>query len=129
MPELTRRRSSDSHREGWSVYYDDIRVGTIGRRAGVPVEVDQWGWSCGFYPGLEPRQHRSGSASTFDQARADFEAAWAGLLPQIPSGAFEEYRRDREHRAEIQAIHGRGERLPSERPSSLMRCALRRHFR
>jgi hypothetical protein len=54
MPELTHRRSSDPHGESSSVYCDDVRVGTIGRRAGVPVEVDQWGWSCGFYPGLEP---------------------------------------------------------------------------
>jgi hypothetical protein len=46
----------------------------------VPVNVDQWGWSLGFYSDLEPGQHRSGSAQTFDQARADFEAAWASLL-------------------------------------------------
>lgn len=81
-----------------------LSVGPIGRRAGVPVEVDQWGWSCGFYPGLEPGQHRSGSATTFDQARADFETVWAVLLPDIPAGAFDEYRRDREHRAEIRAF-------------------------
>jgi hypothetical protein len=122
MPALTRRRSSDAHSESWSIYYDDVRIGTIGRRAGVPVEVDQWGWSLGFYPDLEPGQRRSGTASTFDQARAGFEAAWADLLPEIPAGAFDEYRRDHEHRAEIRAIHARGERLPSEMPSSLMRC-------
>jgi hypothetical protein len=122
MPELTRRRSSDPHRESWSVYYDNVRVGTIGRRAGVPIEVDQWGWSCGFYPGPEPGQYRSGSAFTFDQARADFEAAWANLLLQIPAGAFDEYRRDSEYRAEIRPIRSRGEKLPSETPSSLMRC-------
>ena len=123
MPTLTRRRSTDdTHRESWSIYYDDIRVGTIGRRAGVPIEVDQWGWSCGFYPGLEPGQRRSGSAPTFDQARADFETAWASLLSQIPENAFGEYRRDREHRDEIRATHARGERLLSETPSSLMRC-------
>jgi hypothetical protein len=73
-------------------------------------------------PGLDPGQHRYGSAFTFDQARVDFEAAWAVLLPQIPARAFNEYRRDREHRAEIQAVHARGERLPSETPSSLMPC-------
>jgi hypothetical protein len=108
MPTLTRRRNNDPHRESWSIYYDDVRVGTIGKRAGVPVEVDLWGWSLGFYPGLEPGQRRSGTASTFDQARADFEAAWADLLSTIPAGAFDDYRRDREHRAEIRAIHGRG---------------------
>jgi hypothetical protein len=122
MPALTRRRSTDAHRESWSIYYDDVRVGTIGKRAGVLVEVDQWGWSLGFYPGLEPGQHRSGSAATFDRARADFDTAWVGLLPEIPAGAFDEYRRDRKYRDEVRAIHALGKKLPSEMLSSLMRC-------
>ena len=122
MPTLTRRRSTDAHRESWNVYCGDVRIGAIGRRAGVPVDVDQWGWSLAFYPGLEPGQHRSGSAQTFDQARSDFEAAWTSLLPEIPADAFDEYRRDREHRAEIRVTHARGNTLPSETPSSLMRC-------
>jgi hypothetical protein len=29
---LTRRRSDNPHRETWHVYYDEIRVGTIGER-------------------------------------------------------------------------------------------------
>ena len=45
-----------------------------------------------------------------------------GLAATIAASAFDEYRRDREHRAEIRAIHARGERLPSEMPSSLMHC-------
>jgi hypothetical protein len=69
MRTLTRRRSIDRHHETWRVHYDDVHVGTMGRRAGVPVDVDQWGWSCGFYPGLNPGQHQDGSAETFDLAR------------------------------------------------------------
>jgi hypothetical protein len=65
MASLTRRRSDNDHSENWSVYYGDVRVGWIGQRAGVPVDVDQWGWSCGFYPGLHPGQ-RDGSATTFE---------------------------------------------------------------
>jgi hypothetical protein len=57
MPVLTRRRSHDSRREIWLVFYGDIPVGTIAERAGVPANLDQWGWACGFYPGVEPRQH------------------------------------------------------------------------
>jgi hypothetical protein len=49
MPALTRRRSKDAHAESWQVFYGDVQVGTIGIPAGVP-DVDQWGWSCGFYP-------------------------------------------------------------------------------
>jgi hypothetical protein len=43
-------------------------------------------------------------------------------LPEIPERAFEEHRHDREERAEINAIRARGEKLPSEVFSSMMRC-------
>jgi len=38
MPALTRRRSPDTSQETWLVYYGDVRVGSIGQRAGVPVD-------------------------------------------------------------------------------------------
>jgi hypothetical protein len=62
MPSLTRRRSDNPHQVTWHVYYGDVHVGKIGERAGVPVDVDPWHWSCGFYPGLHPGQHRYGTA-------------------------------------------------------------------
>ena len=123
MPALTRRRSDNPHRETWHICYGDERVGTIGERAGVPVGVDQWEWSCGFYPGLHPGQHRYGIVPTFAEARAGFEADWHQLLAELPEGAFDEYRRDREARAEVRAKRARGEKLDSEIPSSMMRCA------
>jgi hypothetical protein len=58
MPALTRRPNYDPHRTGWHVYYGDVHVGSIGKRAGVPVSAPQWQWSCGFYPGMEPGQQR-----------------------------------------------------------------------
>jgi hypothetical protein len=57
MPALTRRRIPTDLTVSWRIFYGDVQVGTIGLRTGVPVHVDQWGWSCGFYPGLQPRQH------------------------------------------------------------------------
>ena len=45
MPELTRKLSNDRV-DCWHVYFGDVHVGTIARRAGVPVDVDQWGWAC-----------------------------------------------------------------------------------
>jgi hypothetical protein len=122
MPNLTRRRSDNPHQVTWHVYYGDVHVGTIGERAGAPVDVDQWQWSCGFYPGLHPGQHRYGTAISFEEARAGFEADWKDLLPEIPDGAFEEYRLERQARAEMRAIQERGEKLPSEVFSSMMRC-------
>ncbi|MCP1765531.1 hypothetical protein ABIF64_006652 [Bradyrhizobium japonicum] len=38
---LTRRRSDNSHQETWYIYFDDVRVGTISERAGVPVCDDR----------------------------------------------------------------------------------------
>ena len=122
MPTLTRRRSVDSRREVWLVFYGDIPVGTIGERAGVPADLDQWGWTSGFYPGVEPRQHQGGTASCFEEARAEFEAAWNLLLPTLTEAAFAEWRSDRDFRAKIREKRTRGEKLDTEIPNSMMRC-------
>src|SRR5882757_8823205 len=76
MPELTRRRNPESPQECWHIHYGDVHAGTIAIRAGIPHDEDPWEWHCGFYPGSHPRECTSGTAVTFDQARADFEAAW-----------------------------------------------------
>lgn len=89
MTELTRRRDKDSAKEKWDIFYDDVCVGSIGQRAGVPNHVDHWEWNCGFYPGGGPVQHTSGSASTFEQARAGFDAAWQRLLPTHTEADFQ----------------------------------------
>jgi hypothetical protein len=118
MPALTRRRSDNPHQVTWHVYYGDVRVGSLGERAGAPVDVDQWQWSCGFYPG----RHRYGTAVSFEEARIGFEADWKALLPEITEGAFEEWRRQRDFTKEKYASWDRGERMPSQKPSSMMRC-------
>jgi hypothetical protein len=122
MSTLTRRRSDNSHQETWYVFYDDVRVGTIGKRSGVPMHVDHWGWSCGFYPGLEPGQYKSGSAGTFDAARAAFCEAWDRLLPQIPDGAFDEYRRDRAFHRWKGRMWAEGKPLPTQLASGRSEC-------
>ncbi|MBR0871383.1 hypothetical protein JQ633_13530 [Bradyrhizobium tropiciagri] len=120
MTELTRRRDKDTSRDSWKIVYAD--VGWIGRRAGVPHGVDQWGWHCGFHPGMHPGQAIAGSAETFDAARAAFEAAWQILLPQLTEDAFQQWRHQRDWTERKYAIWARGEKLPSQQPSSLMRC-------
>lgn len=60
MTALTRRRSRD-RQDCWRVFYGDVCVGTAGRRAGVPNDVDQWEWGCGFYRGTDPGEGGSGS--------------------------------------------------------------------
>jgi hypothetical protein len=99
MTALTRRRGNNPHEESWQIYFTDVRTGTIGARAGVPIHADQWGWSIGFYPGMEPGTWRSGIAATFEAAREAFEAAWSELRLTIPDSAFAESRPDRNRRA------------------------------
>ncbi|MGY4445897.1 hypothetical protein ACVWZR_000554, partial [Bradyrhizobium sp. i1.3.1] len=89
---LTRRRSDNPHQETWYIYFTDVRIGTIGVRAGVPIHADQWHWSVGFYPGMDPGTGRRGIAATFEAACEAFEAPWTELLPTIRERAFAEWR-------------------------------------
>lgn len=50
MSKLTRRRIKDQHAEQWLIFADDIRIGSIGMRSGVPTHVDQWQWNIAPYP-------------------------------------------------------------------------------
>ena len=121
MPALTRRRYPE-RQDCWHVYYGDVHVGTIARRVGVPFDVDQWGWLCGFYPGCDPGDHTDGPAETFDLARADFETAWGRLLATLNEGDFQAWRDDRRWHARKRAIWAAGKLLPSQKPNSMMRC-------
>ncbi len=67
------------------------------------MHADQWEWSVGFYPGMEPGTWRSGIAGTFEAAREAFETAWSELQPSIPDNAFAEWRQDRDWRTEVAA--------------------------
>jgi hypothetical protein len=122
MPELTRRRDPEAPDECWHVYHGDVRVGTIAKRVGIPFDEELWGWLCGFYPGCHPRERTDGTAATFNQARTEFEEAWQVFLSNrteatSPNGA-------------INGIGSRGnmpcgrrgEKLPSQRPNTMMRC-------
>jgi hypothetical protein len=87
MPALTRRRYPE-RQDCWHIFYGDVRVGTIATRTGNPHDTDQLEWSCGFYPGSRPGEYRSGTAATFDQARAGFEAARRGFLSKRTDADF-----------------------------------------
>jgi hypothetical protein len=128
MPELTRRRSTDAREECWHVYYGDIHVGTIALRSGAPVDVDQWGWILGFYPGTEVGEYRDGTAETFNLARADFEAAWKALLPTLADAHFQRWRDARDWTTKKYAMWERGELLPSQKPNSWMGCPCGERF-
>ena len=122
MPALTRRRSKDAHAESWQIFYGDVQVGMIGIRAGVPVDVDQWGWSCGFYPRSHHLEHHDGTAETFQQARAGFEAAWQDYMPGCTEADFTGYRRQRDWTAWKYAMWDAGMKLPTQLPDGRARC-------
>jgi hypothetical protein len=117
MPNLTRRRYSE-RRDCWHVYFGDVCVGTIGRRAGCPVDVDQWEWSCGFYPGTG--QGQNGTTADFETCRVEFEATWRRLLPKLTEASFQQWRDQRDRTALKYAMWGRGERMPTQKPNSVI---------
>ena len=57
-----------------------------------------------FYPGSHPREHQSGTAATFDQARADFEAAWRVFLSSRTEADFQAWRDERDWTARKYAL-------------------------
>ena len=122
MPKLSRRRSNDSPQESWRIFYGDVPVGWIGIRSGVPSNANQWGWKCGFYPGMEPGQDRDGSTPTFEQARRRFLSAWRQTLPTLDGVAFEAYRRSRAFHKWKYRMWKEGVKLPTQLASGQSKC-------
>ena len=128
MPELTRLRSTDAREECWHIYYGDVHVGTIAIRSGIPHDEDPWGWSCGFYPGCEPGEHTNGSAETFDQARAEFVAAWRVFLSKRTEADSQVWRDQRDWTARKYALWDAGKKLeppnygPGKPAHRFMKC-------
>lgn len=118
---LTRRRLNDDP-ETWAIMYGDVRVGTIGRRSGVPDHVDQWQWHSGFYPGCGPGEIENGSGATYDEAKERFTVAWERLLPLKTADDFQEWRDFRDWTAWKYAMHDANCQLPTENTSGRSRC-------
>ncbi|WP_035678395.1 hypothetical protein [Bradyrhizobium liaoningense] len=119
MTTLTRRPDT-YERHSWHIYFGDIRIGQIGKRSGVPNHIDQWGWTLGFHPGTTTRQ--AGSAASFEEARAQFETAWARLAPTLTEEQFEIWRRDRDFTAWKYRMWGTGCQLPTQCRDGRARC-------
>jgi hypothetical protein len=122
MLALTRRQSTDAREECWHIYYGDVHAGTIAIRTGIPHDEDPWGWICGFYPGSEPGEQTTGTGATFEEARTAFDEAWRIFLSKRTEADFQAWRDARDWTERKYAMWARGERLPSQKPSSLMTC-------
>jgi hypothetical protein len=78
MPTLTRRRDPDARQETWHVHYGDIRVATIAERVGNLSRCSS-------------RECTHGTAASFEEARAAFEAAWSIFFANRTEADFETY--------------------------------------
>ena len=121
MPALTRRKDTE-RQDCWRVFYGDVCVGRISRRTGCPVDVDQWEWSCGFYPILRRGVSAGGTAQSFERAREAFAAAWVKLQSRIEDTDYAENRRQRAWTAWKYAMHDAGLPLPTQLTSGRARC-------
>jgi hypothetical protein len=91
MPNLTRRLTwGPDAPDDWSIYYGDIGVGRITRHPGTAKVM--WRWVVGFYPGAHPKDHISGMADSFEEARTAWQEAWERYLPDRTEAEFEAYR-------------------------------------
>jgi hypothetical protein len=119
--ELTRRRDTERP-DCWHVYFGDVHIGKIAMRPGVPFDEDQWGWIFGLYPASHRGVSTDGTAANFEQARADFEAAWHWMQPQNTEADFQEHRRQRAWTAWKYAMRGAGAKLPTETVGGRSKC-------
>jgi hypothetical protein len=122
MPALTRRRYPE-RQDCWHIYFGAVPVGTIAIRSGIPHDKHQWGWSCGFYPGSEPGEYQYGTAPDFDQARGGFEAAWRVFSAKRTEEDYQAWRDQRDWTARKYVMWARGEKLPSQMPSTAAHAA------
>jgi hypothetical protein len=114
MPSLPAAAISKPATNAGRSYFGDVRVGTITIRAGNPHDTDPWEWWCGFYPGSHPREHQSGTAATFNKARANFEAAsHVFLLSNRTEADFQAWRDERDKTARKYALWDAGNQLPA----------------
>jgi len=97
-------------------------VDTASERAGVPKDVDQSGWHCGFFPAIDRGRRAGGTAATFEKARADFADAWSSYLPRCTDADFEGYRRQRAWTRWKYTMQETGHKLPTRVPELRSRC-------
>ena len=71
---------------------------------------------------MEPGQSRNGTAINFEEARADFEAAWCTILPMLIEENFQEWRQQRDWTAWKYAMCDASIKLPTQVSSGRSRC-------
>jgi hypothetical protein len=88
----------------------------------VPLDSDQWGWTCGFYPGCAPGEAASGTGATFEEAKAEFQKAWERLAPKKTGTHFEIWRRHRDFTAWKNRMTDEKKPMPTQRTDGRAIC-------
>jgi hypothetical protein len=88
----------------------------------VPADADPWSWSVGISPASYRGLHASGTAKSFDAARATFEAAWQWLRPKLTEADFTDWRRQRAWEAWKRAMWDGDCKLPTQVADGWSRC-------
>jgi hypothetical protein len=122
MAVYTRRRNPDARQESWQVCYSDVRVGSIAMRSAIrPTPTRGAGAAASIRAAIQ-RECTSGTAATFDQARADFEESWRVFLANRTEADFDEYRKHRAWTAWKYAMWDSGCKLPTQLASGRSTC-------
>lgn len=120
MTELTRRRRNERF-EAWEISCRDVIVGSLSHQNSVGCSMI-WQWACGFYPGCELNQMRTGREDTFEGAKAAFQRAWDHLMPQITEDMKDEWRRHQAFTAWKYAMWDAGCWMPTRNANGRSRC-------
>jgi hypothetical protein len=90
--------------------------------SGNPHGTDPWERSCGLYPGSRSGEIQSGTAATFDEARAEFGSAWKIFLPARSEADFQAWRHQRDSTAWKYAMWDAGLKLPTQVTGGRSKC-------
>ncbi len=118
MSENQVTRRADAEPDSWSIWYDNVCVGSIAKQPWNTQHGIRWLWTCGFQPGATPKDYSSGLTDTFEEARDQWQAAWEVYLPRRTDIDFEEWRQHQRFMANKMA----GRLLP-DAPANIMDCA------
>jgi hypothetical protein len=110
--------AADAREECWHVYYGDVHVGTIAIRTGIPFDEDLRLLS-GQRAG---RVIRTGPQPPSTMLAPISKPHGAYFRPSEPRGDYQAYRGARDWHARKYAMWEAGERLPSQKFSSLRIC-------
>lgn len=94
----------------------------VGKRAGVPVHVDQWQWTLAVYPASHRGIRDSETAASFQEVREAFEGSWRKMAPKITEADREEHRRQRAYTAWKYRMWETGCKLPTQMTSDRSQC-------